>query len=89
MLVKVQSLGSIELFSSSNDLAQMYRRGIPSNLERKRGQYRVRCLDGAWNAKDMKARCRNAIANTEVRIAMASGMRSIKREILKICGGLR
>ena len=67
----------------------MYRRGIPSNLGRKRGQYRVLCLDGAWHAKEVKARCQDAIANTEVRIAIASGMCSINREILKICGGRR
>ena len=62
-LVKVQRLGSIEFLGSSNDLVQMYRRRIQSNLGRKRGRNRVPRLDGAWNAKEMKARCQDGITN--------------------------
>ena len=71
-LVKVQRLGSIEFLGSSNDLAQMYRRRIQSNLGRKRGRYQVLRLDGTWNAKEMKARCRDGIANMEGGITMVS-----------------
>ena len=52
----------------------MYRRRIQSNLGRKI----VRPLDGARNAKEMKARYRDGIGNMEGRITMASGMRSIE-----------
>ena len=52
----------------------MYRRSIQSNLGRKI----VPGLDGARNAKEMKARCRDGIATMEGGITMASGMRSIE-----------
>ena len=57
---------------------QMYRRRIQSKLRRKIGRYRVPRLDGAPNAKEMKARCRDNIAKTEGGITMASRIRSIK-----------
>ena len=52
----------------------MYRRRIQSNLGRKI----VPRLDGARNAKEMKARCREGIANMEGGITMASGICSIE-----------
>ena len=67
----------------------MYRRRIQSKLRRKIGQYRVLRLDGAQNGKEMKARCQDSIAKTEGGIMMASGIRSIKFEILKISRGRR
>ena len=67
----------------------MYRRRIESNLGRKRGRYQVPRLDGAWNAKEMKARYRDGIANMEGGITKASGIRSINWEILKISRGRR
>ena len=70
-------------------MAQMYPRRIQSYLGRKRGRYQVLRLDGAWNAKEMKARCRDGITNTEGGITMASGIRSINWEILKISRGRR
>ena len=56
----------------------MYRRRIQSKLRRKIGRFRVPRLDGARNAKEMKARCRDGIGKTEGRITMASGIWSIK-----------
>ena len=67
----------------------MYRRRIQSNLGRKRGRYRVPRLDGAWNAKEIKARCQDSIANTEGVITKASGIHSKNWEILKISIGRR
>ena len=52
----------------------MYRRRIQSNLGRKIVPRR----DGARNAKEIKARCRDGIANMEGGNTMASGMRSIE-----------
>ena len=50
----------------------MYHRRIQSNLGRKI----VPRLDGARDVKEMKARCRDGIANMEGGNTMASGMRS-------------
>ena len=57
---------------------QMYRRCIQSMLRRKIGRYRVPRLDGARDAKEIKARCRDGIAKTEGGLMMASGIGSIK-----------
>ena len=67
----------------------MYRSRIQSNLGRKRGRYQVPRLEGAQNAKEMKARCREGIAKTEGGITMASGIRSMNWEIMKISRGRR
>ena len=68
----------------------MYRRRIQSNL----GHRMVPRLDGARNAKQVKARCRDSIANMEGGITMASGMGSlelgdpedVKRVSLRVAG---